>query len=89
MLAMKRINTSSSVHISFQEVDNPYYTTITSVIERVTAELKQILKKDFNKKMIESTAFKSFELWWDEQSRKIRQTKTAKPEEVGQPLQVP
>lgn len=29
-------------------------------------ELKQILKKDFNKKMIENTAFKLFEVWWDE-----------------------
>lgn len=70
-----------------QELDNPYYPTINSVIERVTAELKMILKKDFNKKMIESTAFKNFEMWWDEQSRKTRQT--AKPkEEAGQPLQV-
>ncbi|KAJ8711311.1 hypothetical protein PYW07_008553 [Mythimna separata] len=68
-----------------QELDNPYYPTINSVIERVKAELKQILKKDFNKKMIESTAFKSFEVWWDEQSRKIR---TAKPkEDASQPLQ--
>lgn len=56
------------------------------MIERVKAELKQILKKDFNKKMIESTAFKSFEVWWDEQSRKIRQPKPK--EEAGQPLQV-
>ncbi|XP_047032818.1 histone-lysine N-methyltransferase SETD1 isoform X1 [Helicoverpa zea] len=70
-----------------QELDNPYYPTINSVIERVTAELKQILKKDFNKKMIESTAFKSFELWWDEQSRKIRQPKPK--EDAAQPLQVP
>ncbi|KAH9641472.1 hypothetical protein HF086_006088 [Spodoptera exigua] len=69
-----------------QELDNPYYPTINSVIERVTAELKQILKKDFNKKMIESTAFKSFEVWWDEQSRKNRQPKPK--EEAGQPLQV-
>lgn len=29
-------------------------------------ELKQILKRDFNKKMIENTAFKLFEVWWDE-----------------------
>lgn len=69
-----------------QECDNPYYSTINSVIERVTAELKMILKKDFNKKMIESTAFKSFEGWWDEQSRKTRQAKPAP--ESGQPLQV-
>lgn len=69
-----------------QELDNPYFPTINSVIDRVTSELKHILKRDFNKKMIESTAFKSFELWWDEQSRKAR---LAKPkEEAGQPLQV-
>lgn len=29
-------------------------------------ELKQILKKDFNKRMVENTAFKLFEVWWDE-----------------------
>ncbi|CAK1541621.1 unnamed protein product [Leptosia nina] len=67
-----------------QELDNPHYPTIHCVIERVTAELKQILKKDFNKKMIESTAFKNFEIWWDEQSRK---TRTKAKEETGQPLQ--
>ncbi|XP_045487005.1 histone-lysine N-methyltransferase SETD1 isoform X1 [Pieris rapae] len=67
-----------------QELDNPHYPTINCVIERVKAELKQILKKDFNKKMIESTAFKNFEIWWDEQSRK---TRTKAKEEVGQPLQ--
>ncbi|XP_053617378.1 histone-lysine N-methyltransferase SETD1 isoform X2 [Plodia interpunctella] len=66
------------------EHDNPYYSTINRVIERVTAELKLILKKDFNKKMIENTAFKSFEVWWDEQSRKMRQTK---PKEESGPLQ--
>ncbi|XP_045454073.1 histone-lysine N-methyltransferase SETD1 [Melitaea cinxia] len=70
-----------------QELDNPYYPTINSVIERVTTELKLILKKDFNKKMIESTAFKNFEVWWDEQSRKTRQTAKPLKEEVGQPLQ--
>ena len=32
-------------------------------------ELKQILKKDFNKKMIESTAFKLFDSWWDERKK--------------------
>ncbi|XP_028035252.1 histone-lysine N-methyltransferase SETD1 isoform X2 [Bombyx mandarina] len=67
-----------------QELDNPHFSTINSVIERVTAELKQILKKDFNKKMIENTAFKNFEVWWDEQSRKMRQVK---PKEDNQPLQ--
>ncbi|KAJ8866825.1 hypothetical protein PR048_032686 [Dryococelus australis] len=38
----------------------------SAVLEKVIAELKQILKRDFNKKMIENTAFKTFENWWDE-----------------------
>lgn len=37
------------------------------VVEGITKELKQILKRDFNRKMVENTAFKSFEHWWDEQ----------------------
>lgn len=37
---------------------------------KVTQELKQILKKDFNKKMVENTAFKKFESWWEEESSK-------------------
>ena len=28
------------------------------VVERIVAELKQILKKDFNRRMVEGTAFK-------------------------------
>ncbi|KAK0095871.1 hypothetical protein PV326_007174 [Microctonus aethiopoides] len=46
--------------------DNPQGPTINGVLERVVNELKQILKKDFNKKMVENTAFKLYEVWWDE-----------------------
>jgi histone-lysine N-methyltransferase SETD1 len=44
----------------------------SGVIDKVISELKQILKRDFNKKMIENTAFKSFENWWDDQERKSK-----------------
>jgi len=44
------------------------------VLSRVVNELKQILKKDFNKKMIENTAFKLFEVWWDEKKSEKSQT---------------
>lgn len=46
--------------------DDHYESTITTVINQVTAELKNILKRDFNKKMIENTAYKKFESWWDD-----------------------
>uniref|UniRef100_A0A182PCR3 [histone H3]-lysine(4) N-trimethyltransferase n=1 Tax=Anopheles epiroticus TaxID=199890 RepID=A0A182PCR3_9DIPT len=51
---------------------NRYEIVIDAVVERVVAELKQILKKDFNKKMIENTAFKKYEAWWDEEERKSK-----------------
>lgn len=50
--------------------DDPHGPTIEAVVERVTKELKQILKRDFNKKMVENTAFKKFESWWEEESSK-------------------
>lgn len=50
--------------------DNPHAPTINAVVQKITQELKQILKRDFNKKMVENTAFIKFESWWEEQSFK-------------------
>lgn len=50
--------------------NDPHAPTINAVVQQVTQELKQILKRDFNKKMVENTAFKKFELWWEEESTK-------------------
>lgn len=52
--------------------NDPYKKPIEEVVKRVSDELKQILKRDFNKKMIENTAYKNFESWWDEQLKKSR-----------------
>ncbi|KAL9895565.1 SET domain containing 1 [Glossina fuscipes fuscipes] len=60
---------SEATDISHQD---PYKRYIEEVVKRVSDELKQILKRDFNKKMIENTAYKSFEAWWDEQLQKSR-----------------
>ncbi|XP_037076815.1 histone-lysine N-methyltransferase SETD1-like [Pollicipes pollicipes] len=37
-------------------------------LDEVVRELKQILKRDFNKKMIENTAYRMLEKWWDRQA---------------------
>ncbi|XP_011188172.2 histone-lysine N-methyltransferase SETD1 isoform X1 [Zeugodacus cucurbitae] len=52
--------------------NDPFKKQIDAVVERVSNELKQILKRDFNKKMIENTAYKNFETWWDDQLQKSR-----------------
>lgn len=49
--------------------DDPHEVAIKKVIDKLIMELKHILKKDFNKRMIENTAFKKYEAWWDDQER--------------------
>lgn len=62
------------------DVNKPHMTTINTVVEKITQELKQILKKDFNKKMIENTAFKRFEKWWEDERSK--ENKSMKKEDL-------
>ncbi|KAH8379364.1 hypothetical protein KR009_004441 [Drosophila setifemur] len=45
---------------------------VKKVINYIVEELKQILKRDVNKRMIEITAFKNYETWWDEHTLKAR-----------------
>ncbi|XP_067616102.1 LOW QUALITY PROTEIN: histone-lysine N-methyltransferase SETD1 [Eurosta solidaginis] len=59
--------------------NNPLKKQIEAVLGRVSAELKQILKRDFNKKMIENTAYKCFESWWDDQIQNCRHRERAVP----------
>jgi [histone H3]-lysine4 N-trimethyltransferase SETD1 len=61
---------------SFKPTNDPHEVAIKKVIGKLIHELKQILKKDFNKRMIENTAFKKYEAWWNEQERnKVTQNK--------------
>ncbi|KAF8778002.1 Histone-lysine N-methyltransferase SETD1B like protein [Argiope bruennichi] len=48
-------------------VTDPHAPTISGVLASVIKEMKQVMKKDISKKMVEATAFKRFEQWWDEQ----------------------
>uniref|UniRef100_A0A6F9DRC2 [histone H3]-lysine(4) N-trimethyltransferase n=1 Tax=Phallusia mammillata TaxID=59560 RepID=A0A6F9DRC2_9ASCI len=38
------------------------------VLNRISGELKEIIKKDLNRKMIETIAFRVYESWWDSQN---------------------
>lgn len=49
--------------------DDPHEIAVKKVIDKLILELKQILKKDFNKRMIENTAYKKYEAWYDDQER--------------------
>ena len=77
-----------SLH-SGKESTDPHEVAVKSVITKLVQELKQILKKDFNKRMIENTAFKKFEAWWDEQERNKNTRNLAKTETVTAITPVP
>ncbi|XP_045466894.1 histone-lysine N-methyltransferase SETD1 [Harmonia axyridis] len=55
--------------------DDPHAPTKNAIIQQITQELKLILKKDFNKKMVENTAFSLFEKWWEEETSKENEPK--------------
>nr|XP_036677598.1 histone-lysine N-methyltransferase SETD1 isoform X2 [Drosophila suzukii] len=58
--------------INVSDQNNEIPLKVKKVINYIVEELKQILKRDVNKRMIEITAFKHFETWWDEHTLKSR-----------------
>ena len=61
-----------SRHRTKEEREKPL---ISEVVDHVVNELKEIIKRDIKKKMIESTGFKSYESWWDENESKNKMIK--------------
>ncbi|XP_026682209.1 histone-lysine N-methyltransferase SETD1 [Diaphorina citri] len=48
----------------------PQVQITNTLVDRLSTELKQILKRDINKKMVESIAFPALESWWDRELQK-------------------
>ena len=44
----------------------------STVLDRLVEELKQILRRDFQKRMIENVAYKSFENWWSSNEKQLK-----------------
>lgn len=72
-----------------QGSDDPHEVAVKKVIDKLILELKQILKKDFNKRMIENTAYKKYEAWWDDQERNKNTRSYQKEEESAVVTPVP
>ncbi|XP_054719382.1 histone-lysine N-methyltransferase SETD1-like [Uloborus diversus] len=56
-----------STFIQPPPIVDPHAQTVNDVVSCIVKEMKQVMKKDIIKKMVEATAFKRFEQWWDEQ----------------------
>ncbi|XP_068594585.1 histone-lysine N-methyltransferase SETD1B-A-like [Brachionichthys hirsutus] len=52
--------------------EKPHEVTVEKVLEAIMDELKMMMRKDITRRMVEGTAFRAFEDWWDRQEKKTK-----------------
>ncbi|XP_038589881.1 histone-lysine N-methyltransferase SETD1B-A isoform X1 [Micropterus salmoides] len=71
--------------------EDPHKATVDGVLLVIVKELKAIMKRDLNRKMVEVVAFRAFDDWWDKKERSAKASLTpvkgaeAKEEERPKP----
>ncbi|NP_001072649.1 histone-lysine N-methyltransferase SETD1B [Xenopus tropicalis] len=56
--------------------EDPHKATVDGVLQVIVKELKAIMKRDLNRKMVEVVAFRAFDEWWDKKERLAKQSLT-------------
>ncbi|XP_056099584.1 histone-lysine N-methyltransferase SETD1B-A isoform X3 [Rhinichthys klamathensis goyatoka] len=56
--------------------EDPHKATVDGVLMVIVKELKAIMKRDLNRKIVEVVAFRAFDEWWDKQERSAKATLT-------------
>ncbi|XP_068190920.1 histone-lysine N-methyltransferase SETD1B-A isoform X2 [Antennarius striatus] len=56
--------------------EDPHKATIDGVLLVIVKELKAIMKRDLNRKMVEVVAFRAFDDWWDKKERSAKASLT-------------
>lgn len=56
--------------------ENPHEATVQMVLATLIQEMKNIMQRDLNRKMVENVAFATFDEWWE---RKETKAKVRKP----------
>lgn len=52
--------------------EDPHKATVEGVLLVIVKELKAIMKRDLNRKMVEVVAFRAFDEWWDKKERSAK-----------------
>lgn len=52
--------------------DNPHEATVQLVLATLIQEMKNIMQRDLNRKMVENVAFATFDEWWDRKETKAK-----------------
>ncbi|CAH2295841.1 histone-lysine N-methyltransferase SETD1B [Pelobates cultripes] len=61
--------------------EDPHKATVDGVLQVIVKELKAIMKRDLNRKMVEMVAFRAFDEWWE---KKERLAKSLTPVKTGE-----
>lgn len=56
--------------------EDPHKATVDGVLQVIVKELKAIMKRDLNRKMVEVVAFRAFDEWWDKKECQAKQSLT-------------
>ncbi|XP_026064221.1 histone-lysine N-methyltransferase SETD1B isoform X1 [Carassius auratus] len=56
---------------------NPYESVVQQVLAALIEEMKNIMQRDLNRKMVENVAFGTFDEWWDRKEQKAKPFQTA------------
>ncbi|XP_061701159.1 histone-lysine N-methyltransferase SETD1A isoform X1 [Syngnathoides biaculeatus] len=56
--------------------ENPHETTVQMALATLIQEMKNIMQRDLNRKMVENIAFATFDEWWDRKETKAKPFQT-------------
>ncbi|XP_036003632.1 histone-lysine N-methyltransferase SETD1A [Fundulus heteroclitus] len=56
--------------------ENPHEATVQMVLASLIQEMKNIMQRDLNRKMVENVAFATFDEWWDRKETKAKPFQT-------------
>lgn len=57
--------------------ENPHEATVQMVLATLIQEMKNIMQRDLNRKMVENVAFATFDEWWERKETKAKVRKTS------------
>ncbi len=56
--------------------ENPHEATVQMVLATLIQEMKNIMQRDLNRKMVENVAFATFDEWWERKETKAKVRRT-------------
>lgn len=63
--------------------DNPHEATVQMALAALIQEMKNIMQRDLNRKMVENVAFATFDEWWERKETKAKVRQETSKHQLG------